>query len=990
MAVFLLSVILVSSFSLTSQLQNDFKRADLNEMDAWQGRYNVDSDSAELVIGVEGFSECPRELSSLIIAKGGIIVNSVEIGDSIAVVVDVPLKLLSVFASEAYTLDFVEYIEPNLKYRLTFTPNDQQWDLQWGLQKIQADWAWNKTIGNLSVTVSVLDTGIDWNHPDLAENYVPLGYDWVNNDNDTIDDNGHGTHCAGIIAAEVNNGIGVAGLAQVKLMVEKCFNSTGSGNEDDCANAIIHAVDQGAKILSLSWGDYEDSSLIRDAIEYAYNQGVLIVAAAGNDHISEKVYPAAYDEVIAVTATTQSDRPAVFSNFGDWVELAAPGVSIYSTYPDDSYTFLYGTSMACPHVAGVAALVWSRFPNMTRDEVRFQLRKTVDDLGVVGFDDYYGYGRINARKALIDFSHDLSVSLEAPKSVLLGKGAALNVTIFDKGKYNESNVEVQLLINGTVEHSQILSDVILNSSERFSYTWLPEEGTFTVTAYIPPIPEEESFGDNVVSQGVVVRPELIRPKPGDYANYKVEVSENATVKSGELNFSYTELSNEQFIKTHVDSRNVSGIEDGTISITIDAVTRLVENGPQWWVDTYYFELVEAVIDVEDSVDLFKGRGTVIGEYNVTINEKNYRTWLIAYSGETTAFNNFTSHHCYFDKATGTLVKWASDNTTLPLDDPEKNYPFTMFLTETNIDATPPSIAITNPKQGSIFTNTTITIKWSANDNETGIDKFSVYLNHLFIENTTQSYFILSDMAEGLNSIEVVAFDKAGNNASDQTTITVDTSSPTVNILYPSTGFTTNKTSIEVTWMGTDNETAIANYVLYINGIFAANTTSTTTILTDIEEGENDIMVVASDLAGNKENATITILVDRTLPEVSTIYPKENSTMRGIVFISFEVSQDTVQTLLFIDNSMFDVTDGSTYRWDTTQVEDGEHSIRILAIDRAGNIGIKTIATTIANEMLTEGLSYILAVVAIVVSIFVISILAASTFLFKRFRSEQRR
>jgi len=298
-----------------------------------------------------------------------------------------------------------------------YLPNDPNWTCQWGPRKIEADWAWNATLGNSSILVAVVDSGIDYTHPDLAANYVGLGYDWAYNDSDPMDDNNHGTRVAGIIAAEINNGIGIAGLAQVKVMAEKIWDKEGISYLDWLANGIKHATNQGAQIISMSWSVEYNYSLLYDAVKYAYEKNVLLVAAAGNEENDTKRYPAAYDEVIAVTATDRDDNPAWFSNFGDWVELAAPGVDIYSTIRGPSYDYWSGTSFACPHVSGLAALVWSEFPNATRDWIRTRLRETADDLGNPGFDIYYGYGRINARKAINGTSPAINYTLTITTTV---------------------------------------------------------------------------------------------------------------------------------------------------------------------------------------------------------------------------------------------------------------------------------------------------------------------------------------------------------------------------------------------------------------------------------------------------------------------------------------------------------------------------------------------------------------------------------------------
>jgi len=235
---------------------------------------------------------------------------------------------------------------------------------------------------------------------------------------------------------------------------------------------------------------------------------VLVVAAAGNEATNLKLYPAAYDEVIAVTATDEYDNPAGFTNFGDWVELAAPGVGIYSTIWDNSYAYASGTSMATPHVSGVAALVWSRFPNMTRDQVRIQLRYTADDLGYPGFDVHYGYGRINARKA-VEFTrpdHDLRlVKLERPPYLEPSDRAVIDGTIFNYGTSNESGIIVQFLVNGSLVGSVPISFLASLNSTTVSVSWSPVvEGTYNVTFYIVPVSGETIIENNVQSSTVLV------------------------------------------------------------------------------------------------------------------------------------------------------------------------------------------------------------------------------------------------------------------------------------------------------------------------------------------------------------------------------------------------------------------------------------------------------------------------------------------------------
>lgn len=295
--------------------------------------------------------------------------------------------------------DLIDYVEPDYKLKAFYVPNDPLIDRQWNLFSINVTKAWDIEKGDRSIVVAVVDTGIDYRHPDLVDNYVEGGYDFVNDDDDPMDDNGHGTHCAGIIAAVTDNGVGVAGIAQVGIMAEKVLDEKGEGYASHVAMGIAHAVDSGAKIISLSLGNPLPIKTLKRACNYAWRNGCLIVSATGNEGFWKISYPAAYLTVIAVGAIDEEDRRAKFSNYGWGIELVAPGVRIISTYPG-GYAYMYGTSMACPHVAGVAALIWSYNTSLTNKQVRYILDKTAVDLGKDGWDIIYGFGKVNTYEAL--------------------------------------------------------------------------------------------------------------------------------------------------------------------------------------------------------------------------------------------------------------------------------------------------------------------------------------------------------------------------------------------------------------------------------------------------------------------------------------------------------------------------------------------------------------------------------------------------------------
>ncbi len=316
-----------------------------------------------------------------------------------------------------------EYVGVNrYYYALETIPNDPfYFPYQWHFPQIKLPYAWDMATGSEEIKVAVIDTGIDLTHPDLEDNILKdesgavVGWDYVNNDDDPSDDLGHGTHIAGLIAAVTNNDLGVAGVTwRCKLIPYKVLDDKGVGEGAHVAEAIAEAVSEEARIINLSLGDVEPDEVIKQELEKAYSKGVLIVAAAGNSGLDQVHYPAAYPSAIAVGATDARGKRTYYSSYGNSLELMAPGgdVSrddngdkfgdgITSTTPLETgsyYNATYqGTSMSSPHVAGVAALLFSLDPSLTNEEVRAILRGTTDNIG----DPYEcGYGLVNAYKAL--------------------------------------------------------------------------------------------------------------------------------------------------------------------------------------------------------------------------------------------------------------------------------------------------------------------------------------------------------------------------------------------------------------------------------------------------------------------------------------------------------------------------------------------------------------------------------------------------------------
>lgn len=334
--------------------------------------------------------------------------------------------LLAEAAADLEDVSGVEWVEPNYTLQLDFVPNDPHYDTLEPRQTPYLNWidaagAWDLTRGRPEVVIAVLDTGVDMGHEDLAgaiwtnPGEIPgngiddegngfiddeHGWDFADNDNLPDDDYNHGTHVAGIAAARIDNGVGIAGLAGAATIMPVDVFDYAIGAYEDLIRAIVYATDNGAHVINMSLGASSYSLGEEMAVNYAFSRGVVVVAAAGNTGSEVLHYPAAHSNVIAVASTTAQDVRSSTSTFGVFVDVAAPGSGIYSTVRGNAYWTMSGTSMATPHVAGLAALILSRNATLTPTQVQDLIESTSDDLGPTGRDIYYGAGRINAGRAV--------------------------------------------------------------------------------------------------------------------------------------------------------------------------------------------------------------------------------------------------------------------------------------------------------------------------------------------------------------------------------------------------------------------------------------------------------------------------------------------------------------------------------------------------------------------------------------------------------------
>ncbi len=409
-----------------------------------------------------------RQERSAVSAAGAKFEERIDSENNLAVVKADPDENRRVVENRLHRSSIVEYVEPDYKLRRLRTPNDYWFSQLWGMDNdgapygrrdadIDAPEAWDQVTSTGDVVVAVSDTGVDYNHSDLNDNMwtnaaeTPNngidddcngfiddvhGIDAYNDDGDPLDDHGHGTHVAGTIGAEGNNGIGVAGVAwDTKIMAVKFLSRYGYGYTSDAIETIDYAVDNGAKVINASWGGGGYSQALKDSISAANDQGVVFVAAAGNNGRNTDYYnsyPAGYDvpNIVSVGASTIYEAMPYFSNYGvNSVELVAPGYSIYSTYYNNRYTTMSGTSMAAPHVAGAVAMYLGQNPNATPSQVKTRLVETADDKPAYNGKTVSG-GRLNLPKLLgIEFDEPCSMANSSEDSDINAEKASHQLVV---------------------------------------------------------------------------------------------------------------------------------------------------------------------------------------------------------------------------------------------------------------------------------------------------------------------------------------------------------------------------------------------------------------------------------------------------------------------------------------------------------------------------------------------------------------------------------
>lgn len=414
-------------------------------------------------------------------------------------------------------------------------PNDPYFVDQWHLTQIQGPAAWGVTTGAGSVTIAMIDSGVDPSNPDIASKLVP-GWNFLTGNSNTMDDLGHGTATAGTAAADTNNGTGVSGVAWNNMIMPLVvLNSSDSASYSDIASAITYAADNGARIINISIGGPTSSSTLQNAVNYAWNKGAVIFASAGNASSSAPSYPAACQYVVAVSATDVGDVLASFSNYGSYIDLSAPGNNILTTMKGGAYGYWYGTSFSAPIAAATAALVLSENPNLSAPALVSLLEQTATDLGAPGWDEYFGYGRVNAYNAVLAAGSgggDTTPPAASISSPTAGSGVSGSIDVTGTATDNVGVVEIQLWVDG------VLTATATSGASPFSIGWntaaaVNGSHSLTVKAYDAAGNAGTSPAVSVTVNNVVIPPSTVPPvvtiaSPANGARVSGNVAINAS------------------------------------------------------------------------------------------------------------------------------------------------------------------------------------------------------------------------------------------------------------------------------------------------------------------------------------------------------------------------------------------------------------------------------------------------------------------------------
>ncbi len=832
-------------------------------------------------------------------------------------VLEVPEPALDAVSQALQRTGKFTFVERDFVAHAGATPNDPDFASQWHLSTIQAPSAWNITTGSASAPIAIIDSGADPTHPDLASKLLP-GWNFLtgtSNTSDTGANGGHGTAIAGAAAAATNNFTGVAGVSWANpILPLVVLDSSDYALYSDIASAMTYAADHGARIANVSIGGPTASSTLQSAVDYAWSKGTVIFAAAMNNSSSTPYYPAACNNVVSISATEPNDTFASFSNYGNWIDLSAPGDSIVTTQLGGGYGSWWGTSLATPIAATVGALALAENPKLSAAALVTLLEQNSDDLGTPGYDLYYGWGRVNAYKAVLAAKNPTgdttppTVSITAPLF-----GATVSGTILVQGSAtdNVGVTGIELDVDGAAVATTTVSP--------FAFSWNTTASangshTLTVKAY--------DAANNVSSVSVSVTVSnlsntVVPPPTAGLIGYW-----NFDEDSGSIAH---DTSGSGYNATLTGAVWTTGKINSGLSFngsTNYGVTPNIALGNTFSISTWASPAVTSqggyvrILETQFNGGLYLGMDASGSKYKFIVNSGTGSSgscgaaYGCAQGGTVTSGWHLLT--ATFDGATATLyvdnAVVATDTFTAPAN---TNYPlyiaryyggngyswngaldeirlYNRALTSAEVsaiysytgsppDTTPPS----TPANVSALavSSSQINVSWAASTDNVGVAGYQVFRNSALIKTTTAlSYSDTGLAASTTYSYTVAAFDAAGNTSPQSapvsaTTLTPDTTPPTVSITAPVGGSTVSNT-VTVSASASDN-VAVADVQFQLDGVNLGQglTTAPYTIswdTTTTSNGAHNLTAIARDTSHNSTtSAAIAVTVSNTAGSIPT-------------------------------------------------------------------------------------------------------------------------
>jgi hypothetical protein len=765
----------------------------------------------------------------------------------------------------------IEFAEPDYLYQPELIPNDTYYANEWHLPKISAPQAWDLVQGSSNIIIAILDTGVDGSHPELMGKMV-AGYNFFDNNTNTSDVYNHGTPVAGVAAASGNNGLGVASLAWgCLIMPVRVSDTNGWASGVDIANGLTWAADQGARVANISFGASTDST-VRSAAQYFQSKGGVVTVSAGNDGIVVSDPDNPY--VLTVSATDQNDLVPSWSTTGTNVDLSAPGVSILTTTRGGGYGWSTGTSVSAPIVAGVAALVLSVNPSLTGDQVQTILKQSADDFGPAGWDPSYGYGRVNAYKAVLAATGTPTNSAPSTAIVSPASGTIVSntVTITVSATDVVSVTTIKCYLNG--------SCVATNSAVPAAFSW--DTTSYSNGVYLLQAMAIDSMGNSGTSSVVSVTVQNPVPDTTPPTAQVLSPVAGATVSSViSINVSASDNVGVTKVEWYLDGSLAGSSTNASPAFSWDTTTSA---NASHTVQAKAYDATgnvgsSALISVSvQNVATNPPTATVSSPANgATVSS----TTTVSVNG--TDYTAVTNVEWYLD---GTLAgSSASASASFSWDTTKsKNGSHTVqskaydaaghvgnsaivSVTVQNADTTPPTATLSlSPNSSSV--SATVTVNVSGADN-VGVTKVEWYLDGAlagssatvsasFSWDTTQS-------ANGAHSLLAKAYDAAGNvGTSASVTVTVqnavsDTTPPTAAITSPANGSTLRAQTTKISVTASDN-VGVTKVTLLIDGkTFGTSTTSNPSFnwsTGKIARGAHTLQAIAYDAAGNSGRSTV--------------------------------------------------------------------------------------------------------------------------------------